>query len=100
MDHSDTTPLRSSTGHESAPMESSDSCEPALPGKAMDSETNSANEEAQYWKHMAAKDGQLMNSAVLAKQRYGELPVKTLYGKYCSVKYRKIYSGIEYLIFL
>ncbi|XP_053501548.1 E3 ubiquitin-protein ligase MARCHF3-like isoform X2 [Ictalurus furcatus] len=68
MDHSDTTPLRGSTGHESAPMESSDCCEPALPGKAMDSETNSTNEEAQYWKHMAAKDGQLMNSAVLAKQ--------------------------------
>ncbi|XP_060752256.1 E3 ubiquitin-protein ligase MARCHF3-like isoform X1 [Tachysurus vachellii] len=68
MDHSDTTPLRSSTGHESTPMESSDCCEPALPGKAMDSDTNPAHEDAQFWKHMAAKDGQLMNSAVLAKQ--------------------------------
>lgn len=69
MDHSDTTPLRSSTGHESVPMEGLDCCEPALPGKAMESETNPTNEEAHYWKHMAAKDGQLMNSAVLAKQR-------------------------------
>lgn len=86
MDHSDTIPLRSSTGHESAPMETSDCCEPALPGKAMDSEANTANEEAQYWKHMAAKDGQLMNSAVLAKQRYGKLPVKTLYGKKCKMQ--------------
>lgn len=76
MDHSDTTPLRSSTGHESAPMESADCCEPALPGKAMDSDTNPAHEDAQFWKHMAAKDGQLMNSAVIAKQRYGELNVK------------------------
>lgn len=80
MDHSDTMPLRSSTGHESAPMESSDCCEPALPGKAMDSD--SAHEEAQYWKQMAVKDGQLMNSAVLAKQRYGELP-----GRQCKMQW-------------
>lgn len=75
MDHLDTTPLRSCTGHESAPVESLDCCEPALPGKAMDSETNPSHEEAQYWKHMAAKDGQLINNALLAKQRYGEKTV-------------------------
>lgn len=96
MDHSDTTPLRSSTGHELAPMEGSDFCEPALPGKAMDSETNPVTEEAQYWKHMAAKDGQLMNSAVLAKQRYGQGPV-TL--EICA-KCKKIYNKRIFFLLL
>ncbi|XP_026884268.1 E3 ubiquitin-protein ligase MARCHF3 [Electrophorus electricus] len=67
-DHSDTMLLRNSDGHEPAPVSSLDCSDPALPGKAMDTDTNPANEDPQYCKPMSAKDGSRPSNITFPKQ--------------------------------
>ncbi|XP_076876118.1 E3 ubiquitin-protein ligase MARCHF3-like isoform X2 [Brachyhypopomus gauderio] len=68
MDHSDTVRLRSSDGHEPAPMSSLDCSDPTLPGKAMDTDTIPVNEDQQYCKQMSAKDEALSSNVTFTKQ--------------------------------
>ncbi|XP_030625575.1 E3 ubiquitin-protein ligase MARCH3-like [Chanos chanos] len=67
-DHSGSTPLGSSSGSESVPMGSLDCSDPALPGKAMDSDLNPANGEPRYYVQVPAKDGQLLSNVTFTKQ--------------------------------